>query len=313
VRRDTELVGRAKELAALRAAWLRARDGRGGAVLLEGDAGLGKTRLVDRFLQSIDGAATHALYGSFPPGGGLAGLADAILGKFGRAGLADALAPYVGGAAALLPGFVALVRHEAVPAGEALDSNAVQALCCRLLRELAAERPTLWVMDDLHFAPGLARDVAVALARAATDQRALLVLTSRPLPDAERALFPGAERVTLGRLDDGEVAALLEQALGEGSAPTPAFVRKAGGVPMFALELARAAGDETELPAAIVDMISARLRDVGKDERAVLDVGAVQGYSFDPDLAAKVLERPAVTVLQDLADLERRQQLVRAE
>src|SRR5205085_1973965 len=70
VRRETALTGRAAELALLREAWASARAGRGRAVLVEGEAGIGKTRLVDAFLGELAGEGAHLLYGSYPPSGG---------------------------------------------------------------------------------------------------------------------------------------------------------------------------------------------------------------------------------------------------
>jgi hypothetical protein len=60
------------------------------------------------------------------------------------------------------------------------------------------------------------------------------------------------------------------------------------------------------------DLVEARLGDLGREERALLDVGAVQGFEFDPDLVARVLGRRRVAVLQDLAEVERRHGVVRA-
>ncbi|MCZ6573404.1 MAG: hypothetical protein O7C98_09600 [Planctomycetota bacterium] len=51
---------------------------------------------------------------------------------------------------------------------------------------------------------------------------------------------------------------------------------------------------------------------LSKDERAILDVGAVQGLEFDPGLVAEVLEEKRVRVLRELAEIERRSGIVRA-
>ncbi|MHC4861685.1 MAG: serine/threonine-protein kinase, partial [Planctomycetota bacterium] len=79
VRRETSMYGREAELALLRKAWSRARSGDGSSLLVEGEAGIGKTRLVDSFLQQFAGEDAHVLYGSYPPGGGTGGLSESIL------------------------------------------------------------------------------------------------------------------------------------------------------------------------------------------------------------------------------------------
>ena len=83
VRRETQLHGRAADLELLRQAWARAKSGEGNTVWVDGEAGIGKTRLLADFLDSIEDDA-HVLYGSYPPSGGLGGISDAILDKFGE-------------------------------------------------------------------------------------------------------------------------------------------------------------------------------------------------------------------------------------
>jgi serine/threonine-protein kinase len=67
VRRETKLYGRETELALCREAWERAKERHGNVLLLEGEAGIGKSRLVDAFVSDLDGADAHVLYGSYPP------------------------------------------------------------------------------------------------------------------------------------------------------------------------------------------------------------------------------------------------------
>ena len=101
VRRETALYGREGELETLRQAWCQARDGEGRTILLEGEAGIGKTRLVDAFLDGLGGEDAHVLYGSYPPSGGLGGLSDAVLGHFESENLEAAIAPHLAATATL--------------------------------------------------------------------------------------------------------------------------------------------------------------------------------------------------------------------
>ncbi|MHC4492247.1 MAG: ATP-binding protein, partial [Planctomycetota bacterium] len=339
VRRETDLHGRDSELGFLAETWEKVKHGHGHALLLEGEAGIGKTRLADAFVRSLQGEEAHVLYGSYPPSGGLGGLSDAVIGRFGYQGLEEALAPYLTVTPSLIPAFAALVRQEAPPTGvEPLRGHAIHAVTGHLMRALADEMPTLWVVDDLHFAPRESRQGVLSLARAAAARRVLLLLTARPgLPEDELAHFSRLEifqRVPLGRLGARDVIELLRdalksEALAQRLGGTIAY--KSDGVPFFVFELLRSLKEgallkqtpdgtyvqtqpitDIRAPSAIKDLIDGRLRELNKVERAILDVGAVQGFEFDPDLVARVLERKRVRVLQDLAEVEHRAGIVRA-
>ena len=60
------------------------------------------------------------------------------------------------------------------------------------------------------------------------------------------------------------------------------------------------------------DLVAGRLSELKSEERAILEVGAVEGFQFDPDLARRVLETPKLTVLRTLAEIERRTGIVRS-
>ena len=155
VHRETGLHGRGEDLLLLRECLASAAAGSGTTVLVEGEAGIGKTRLVDAFTAELENA--HVLYGCYPPTGGIGGLADAILGKFGTAGLENAVRPYLPDTPSLVPAFAAQVRHETPSGVVPLHGEALHAVCVQLMRRLAAERTTVWIVDDLQFAcPGRA-------------------------------------------------------------------------------------------------------------------------------------------------------------
>ncbi|MCU0724766.1 MAG: protein kinase [Planctomycetes bacterium] len=339
VRRETELHGRATELAVLRETWRQAEAGEGRAVLLTGEAGIGKSRLLDAFLREIEGSGARVLYGSYPPAGGLGGLSEALIAHFGSVRLAEALAPHLGDAPRLVPAFAAMLRGESPPPGsEALSSDGHHAAFSMLVKGLAADRPLVWVVEDLHFAEPERRRVAVSMARAARGCRALVLLTSRPgLTESELlalSRLPGFLRLSLGRLSPREVVELLRDAF-----RSPSLAERLGGkiawksdgVPFFVFEMIRGLKEgqflkerpdgtwvetrlvtDIEVPSAIRDLVEARLGGLSRDERALLDAGAVEGFEFDPELLARILTRRRVAVLQDLAEVERRHGLVRA-
>jgi tetratricopeptide (TPR) repeat protein len=339
IRRETSLRGRDTELEELEHLWRGVCQGHGAAVLLQGEAGLGKTRLVDAFLSNREPEETHLLYGSFPPAGGLRGLTDAVRGKLGARDLEGALQPYLPAMPGLLPAFAALLRGLPPPSGAALPrGDALSALFCHLLQALAEERPTIWVLDDLHFAPGQARAIALAMARTLSDRKAMLIVTSRPnLPDSQVAHFSRLEharRMRLNRLSPREVMELLRELLGSGKlvdALGAKVAYKSDGVPFFIFEMIRELAEkrllergpdgayiqtreieDIEVPSAVRDLISGRLAELSREERSLIDVGAVQGHEFDAELTSSVVERPVVRILQDLAEIERHHGIVRS-
>jgi tetratricopeptide (TPR) repeat protein len=143
------------------------------------------------------------------------------------------------------------------------------------------------------------------------------------------------KRVPLGRLSPREVIQLLRDAFrSEALAIKLAgpIALKSDGVPFFVFEMIRGLREgqfitelpdgtfvetrvieDIEVPSAVRDLVEARLRDLSKEERAILDAGAVQGFRFDADLVARVLERKRIAVLQDLAEIGRRSGVVRAD
>ncbi|MHC4940718.1 MAG: protein kinase domain-containing protein [Planctomycetota bacterium] len=335
---ETALHGRDEDLEALQEAWQSAKAGQGNTVLIEGEPGIGKTRLLDAFLRTVDDASFHVLYGAYPPSGGLGALSEAVLGKFGAAGLEEAVAPYLTVTPSLIPSFAALIKHETPPTGtEPLHGEALQAVCAHLMRALSEEHPTIWIIEDLNFAPRESRDLLHALARAVAPLRVLLIITTRPgMAESELSHFTrlgNLQRRTLARLGARDVIELLRDAFKSESIAAKlggTIAYKSDGVPFFVFEMIRGLKSgsllkqqpdgsyvqtqvisEIEVPSAVKDLIEARLEGLSKDERAVLDLGAVQGFEFDPDLVARVRGLKRIQVLEMLADLERRSGIVR--
>ena len=124
-------------------------------MLLEGEAGIGKSRLVDEFaaLLQREGEDIDFLYGSYPPG--LAATAEgafsmAYRARFGERGSGAWLPENQ----ALVPAFDALLRGEAPPEGaQPLSKGSLQVCFAHATRALAAQRTTVILIDDLHFAP----------------------------------------------------------------------------------------------------------------------------------------------------------------
>ncbi|MHC4342422.1 MAG: ATP-binding protein, partial [Planctomycetota bacterium] len=271
--------------------------------------------------------------------GGLGGFSDSILDHFGEVDLEERLRPYLTATPLLIPAFAALVTHDAPPEGaEPIQGDALAAMGVNLMRALTAEKPTIWLIDDLHFAPRESRDVALSLSRAVEGHRALLVYTARPgVPEDERVHFDRLEnfqKMQLARLSGREIIELLEDAF-KSEALTDKLgakiARKSDGVPFFVFEMIRGLKegrfikqeldgsyvltkvvDDIEVPSAVRDIVAARLIDLSDADRDLLDAASVQGFEFESDYVAKVCDAPRIHVLRRLAALERRSGVVRS-
>ena len=335
--RDTALYGREREIGRLREAFDRAAGGEGQVLLVEGEAGIGKSRLVDEFAGGVE-SDIHFLFGAYPPvGGGTARVAlrDAFSAQFDGGGCAEALVDRP----ALARSFEAFLRGEPCPDdAPSLDADAFQTAVLTALRTLAGGRPTILLIDDLHVAGEEGLAIFDALARAIESDRILLIGSARRNLDAtwatELARLPHVERLGVERLGAKDVGRLLVDALGSPRLAEDLGYRiltKSDGNPFFVFEILRGLRDgrfletdesgdwvqsrtldEWEIPSSILDLVDARLAGLAEEERDLLDLAACAGFEFDPLLLVEALGENRTPLLKRLALLERRQRVVRA-
>jgi tetratricopeptide (TPR) repeat protein len=341
---ESPLIGRVAELAILRDCIDAARAGSGRVVVVEGEAGVGKSRLLDALADAVVAAPADGvmlLRSASAPGDmslGVTALGAALLGALGLPELRRQVNECLASRPRLASGFLAHVLAEPPPPGEApLSLESLAAAVCALARALASRGALAWLVEDLHFASAESRALVLALARMAPSHPIALIVTARPraVPESdELARLPRAERVTLGRLSAAESVRLVASALGSDTVADRIggkIARKSDGNPFFILEMLREAkergllrrGDDggwhastdtaaLDVPSSVRDFLHGRLRDLRDEDRALLDVASVIGFHFDPDLVARVLERKRLDVLQALASLARRSGVVQA-
>src|SRR6185295_611066 len=127
----------------------------GQVVLIEGEAGIGKSRIVDELIGRLqrDGEGLNFLFGSYPPNGAATAsgaFSSAYREQFGE----DGCAGWLPQSPILVPAFDALLRGESAPPGvEPLTKDSLQTCFVHATRHLAASLPTIVLIDDLHFAP----------------------------------------------------------------------------------------------------------------------------------------------------------------
>ena len=317
------LVGRAAEVAQLWAAFERAQAGSPATVVVAGEAGVGKTRLVTELLGQVRAQGAFALVGGcLDVGEGVVAYAPlvealrSLSGAVDPAGLDQALGGARAELARLVPelGAPAEAEVQAAAGVDALLPGRLFELLLSVLHRLAARGPVLLVVEDLHWADQSTRDLLGFLVR---NLRAgvALVLTYRAdelhrrhplrpfLGELDRS--GRAERLELGRLSRRELSELLTEILGE---PAPAalvreILTRSQGNPFFAEELlaARTAGSG-ELPEALRDLLLARVETLPEATQRILQVAAVAGRGVNHHLLAEVAAQPPERLVELLRE-----------
>ena len=336
------LVGRRRELEELIKAFYGVkRSGRGRLVSLVGVAGIGKTRLVremDRRLRVRHTAV--AWYAGRAPWLG-AGTAFAPLAAMARQvldiGDDDASEVAVRKLRAGLEELIAddrergwLTPRVAVlidPDNEGdFAREELFAAWGRLFEARAEHRPVVMVIEDAQRADPALLDFAEYLVNAAFDRPMLIVILARPELLEQRPNWGAALRnfssLHLSRLAGGEITQLLAAlAPGLTKAVVARVVRRADGVPLYAVEIARmleggragrlAASSDDVLPTSLHALIAARIDGLGDVERSLLMSAAVLGRRFTTAALAAVADADAQESGRSVEILLRQEMLTR--
>lgn len=330
-----DLIGRDEEFRELVAAWEAVRAGAARAVLLEGEAGLGKTRLGQEFLQWLRSqpeppvvlcARAYEAERDLPwraVGELLAPLARAP-------GIVAAPEPTLAALAAIVPAI--RERFPRLPTPSADDHTLADAVR-RALGEVAHEVPVVAFLDDLPAADEPSRTLVVSLLRRPPPGVLLMVAgrdedRERIAPSAEFSGPSGLRMLRLQRLDPAQVEALLASALAlpgdERRVLAARLHAESGGNPFYAIELLRALAEEGRLrpdpngvwrlvpgppglhlplPGSLRDAVGRRLAKLSPDAREAAQAGAVLELPFDLGLLGEVAGLSAVAAEAALEEL----------
>lgn len=338
----TPLVGREQEVVLLLDRWRRARDGEGQAVLLSGEPGVGKSRVVRTVCERVEVEPHLRLRYQCSPHHGSTAFHPFAEQLERAAGFARDDTPAVrldklealltretgraGEAAPLLAAMLSIPadgRHPPLAHGpERQRELTIEALVERLLG-LARRQPVLCAFEDLHWADPSTLDVLDQVVDQIGAARVLLLMTGRP---EFAPPWRGGSRITahpLGRLTRRQSAALAERVTGGKALPPEVLeeiVARTDGVPLFVEELTktvlesgllRDAGDRyvttgplppPAIPSTLHDSLMARL-DRSAPMREVAQVGAAIGREFPHDLLAAVAPTGAAALDAALAEL----------
>jgi class 3 adenylate cyclase/tetratricopeptide (TPR) repeat protein len=316
-------------------------------VTVVGEPGVGKSRFVGEFAASLDARPDLVAWRQgrcLPYGDGITfwALGEIVKAEAGilesdppaqvKAKLQAAVAGLVGD-----PSECEWLRARLAPLLGIADPDAVKperaelfAAWRRFVEAIAAARPLVLAIEDLHWADPAMLEFLRHLVERAEGLPLLIVATARPellerhpgWGDAS----PGATRIPLGALTDLEVARLVAALVGHAVLPLGVqalLLERAGGNPLYAEEFARLLADQglvvegeaatvpdIPLPETIHGLIAARLDALAPEVRALVQDAAVVGRVFWPGAVAAM--NGAGGVEDSLAELERKQLVQRA-
>ncbi len=318
-------VGREHELGELRTALDGALDGRGGLVLIAGEAGIGKTRLVQELALYADQQDTRALWAHCWAGDGAPAfwpwtqLIRAYAEGLGRSRLHVELGGALDAVAPLVPE-LSDVERDARTDERGLEQARFALLdgVGTLFRRAAARRALLLIVEDLHWADRASLELLRFLAPRLSSSRQLLVATFRdtdavghkPLALVLSELSTHSKRVALTGLRIEAVAQLLSamRPLTSTSDALSADVhRRTAGNPFFVREVARLLDAPTRqpeaqapsavgVPAGVRELLMARCERLPPQTLSVLEAASVIGLQFAPELLQAVCAQSSDTV-----------------
>jgi DNA-binding CsgD family transcriptional regulator/tetratricopeptide (TPR) repeat protein len=305
-------VGRSKELHTLLSTADAPMSGEPWLVLVGGEAGVGKSRLVSEVGARLRDGGWRILEGGSValgddglPFGPIVEALRMLAREVDVDEIARAAGPSLPELARLVPELAGVDGEAPVPTGQAewLHIRTFEGVL-RLLGRLGETSPVLLVVEDLHWADRSTRDLLAFLARNARAERLLIIGTFRSdelhrghplttwLAEAERQ--PRVERIDLARFERDELVALLTAIAG--APPSASLVEsvalRSDGNAFFAEELVAAVDEggqsRERLPETLRGVLLVRLSAMSEAARRLVEVAAVAGRQVDHDVLAEV-------------------------
>lgn len=334
------IIGRDAPLSAGRLLLQRAAEAHGGALLVSGEAGIGKSRLTRALAESARSDRFVILQGACfeadrtHPYAPLLDLVRVLAATTSAAVVAHALAPAAVELVTLFPelrpAFPEAIPRQAGHPDE--DRRRLFHAFTDAISGLATVQPVLMVIEDVHWSDDATLDLLLHVARRIGTQSIALVLTFRSdevgprltklLADLDRARC--ASEIALRPLTAGEVATMLQSIFGPQTSFGPAFVdalhNLTEGNPFFVEEMLKAlfeAGDiqrtasgwrarpldHVHVPRTATEAVGRRLAGLSDEARAVASMAAVAGRRFDLGLLQVLTNRDERQLLKLVKEL----------
>jgi class 3 adenylate cyclase/tetratricopeptide (TPR) repeat protein len=331
----TPFVGREEEVRLLKNRWERAVDGEGQVVLIVGEAGIGKSRLIQRFREEISGtphswfeAAAEPSFQNTPfyP---VANLLQQFLGSDGNMSPEAQLArlqhrlelvglkpaedmPLI----APLLNLPLSVKYPPSPLPPQQQRRRRLAMLVECVLGAAREKPLIVATEDLHWADPSTLELIRLLVEQGATARLLLLYTARSEFHTQWPLRAHHAHIMLNQLSARNVRSMVEQLAAHkplSDETLATVVERAGGVPLFVEELTRSLLESggggpplQEIPVTLHDLLMARLDRLGS-AKEIAQVGAVIGSEFSYELLHAIhpmAEEDLQLALGTLADAE---------
>ena len=348
------LVGRDREIKQLSQHLESTLNGEGAAVFISGEAGVGKTRLVNEFLTIAKKTGAKILAGwclseaaiaYFPFTEAFNSYVSTISDEKARSSMRKAL-----GITGWLKGpeFAKESKaHELFLTPEIERDRTFEAVA-RVLLQQSAQEPVILFLDDLQWADHLSLALLHYLARKCRNSRLLIIGAYRSeelirakeerLHPLEQTMFSMNRedllvKMELNRLKQDDFPEFLRSIFN--SSMDAEFVKKlykeTEGNPLFALEtlsllvdlgfLAEREGrwilaaplEKLGIPSKVQEVIAQRIARLEREESQLLDLAAVCGDSFSPDILSRISASNMADVLRTLGEIQQRHRLVRSE
>jgi len=313
------LIGREQDFRELVKAWQAARNGHGGAVLLEGEGGIGKTRLVEELQSAALRAAPDAtlIVGTTAAGLGrdapFAIWTDALSELVSLTGRPPA--PWAADLARIVPALAQVAAAAGPATGPGADPQLARVQLCEAVVQFVAwasgQAPLLLAFEDLHQSDAASLELIAYAGRRLSRLPVLLVLTRRKLPSrlhldavfgALRARGALVAEIDLGPLTDGTTRTLIEASADLPSGTVAQIVTMAAGSPLVAVETARAAArDNANLGAGLSGAARLAIGRLSGQARIFVELLATAGRDLDRrEIGSLPLRSPALAAAEAL-------------
>lgn len=295
-------VGRRHELERLLETWSRVARGRGACIFVGGEAGIGKSRLVAEFAQAVEERGGRVLIGatSSPETVPYESVVEALRSALP---LVAALKPGMALAcvAALLPELHGRVTLQEVPAldGDRERTRLYESLF-RCIADLAAPRPLLLILEDVHWAESASLDLMQFLLRRITGAPVMVVATYRDEESPRLAAFhrvrrearasAGAQTIWLDRLSATDVAELGPIVSEAHESSAEGLVAASRGNPLFLTQLVVEVreGRPVTVPVTLEAALARRVDRLSENARTAAEIAACIGDRFSRDAVREV-------------------------